>query len=190
MRITVDPGHGGTDPGAVGPNKLTEASITLDIALRLERLLVAAGHVVKLTRTTDVFVELDQRAHIANMFDSDALISLHINAATNPAARGYEVWTTRGQTRADLLANTIFGGLAQAFPGEPGRRDLSDGDNDKEADYKVLRLTRAPAVLVEFGFISHPTSEAAMQSPSWREAAAGAVSVGLHRWIEKAAAHA
>lgn len=190
MRITIAPGHGGQDPGAVGPTGLRESAVALEVSLRLERLLIAAGHIVKLTRTTNKFVALSEQAHISNMFDTDLFISVHCNAAENRAARGFEVWTTPGQTVSDQVAEEIFAAFGKAFPSEPGRRDLSDGDNDREASFAVLRLTRCPAVLVETGFISNPETEAAMRSPSWISAAAGAISTGVHNWIGKKVAHA
>lgn len=184
MRIFLDPGHGGKDPGAVGPTGLRESLVALDVCRAAERLLVAGVHTVNLSRDDDAtFLDLDERARLANVWRADLLISVHCNAAVNRSARGIEVWTTRGQTAADPLADHLLFALGRAMPSEPIRRDMLDGDPDKEKDYAVLRLTRAPAVLVELGFISHPETEAAMRSPSWISAAAGALAAGIHSWI-------
>lgn len=186
MRIVIDPGHGGNDPGAVGLGGLQESHVALAVALRLERRLVAAGHIVKLTRTTDLYRTLSERARTANMFDCDLFLSLHCNAAADRSVQGFEVWTSPGQTRADKIADEIFLALGRAHPGTPGRRDLSDGDNDREASFAVLRLTRCPAVLVELDFVSHPEVEEQMQDNKWLDAVAAAVAEGLHLWRLKA----
>lgn len=184
MRIFLDPGHGGKDPGAVGPTGLRESLVALDVCRAAERLLVAGVHTVNVSRDDDAtFLELDERARLANAWRADLLISVHCNAAVNRSARGIEAWTTRGQTAADPLADHLLFALGRAMPSEPIRRDMLDGDPDKEKDYAVLRLTHAPAVLVELGFISHPETEAAMRSPSWISAAAGGLAAGIHSWI-------
>lgn len=182
MRITIDPGHGGHDSGAVGPTGLHEAAVVLQIGLALEARLLAAGHIVQMTRRDDRFVELDARATMSNKFDSDLFVALHCNAAASRDAKGYEVWTTPGQTRADGLATDLFIALGRAFPGEEGRKDLADGDPDRESRFRVLTQTWAPAVLVEFGFISHPATEAKMRTQPWRDAAVRGVLEGIAGW--------
>lgn len=158
MRIWIDAGHGGKDPGCIGPTGLREAPLALQVALRLERLLRAGGHIVGMSRTEDTFVELSERVRLANAFDTDLFISLHFNAAANPKADGYEVWTTPGQTHSDRFASVLFPCIGSVCPG-PGRKDLTDGDPDRESPFYVLKHTRAPAVLIEFGFLSHPETE-------------------------------
>lgn len=186
MKIFLDPGHGGNDPGAVGLAGTRESAIALRVALTTERYLVAAGHTVAISRDFDVeTVGLSDRAHLANEWDAEALVSIHCNAADDRTAHGYEVWTTPGQTGADPLAQALFISMGRAFPSEPARKDRSDGDDDKEAKFAVLRLTKAPACLVELGFISHLPTEAAMQSPSWIASAAGAIAVGIDAWIKR-----
>jgi len=91
-RLVIDAGHGGHDPGAMFGNR-TEASITLDIALRLEKLLLKQPGVdVVLTRRTDVFVPLQERTAIANRAEADLFVSIHVNASENTRARGVETY--------------------------------------------------------------------------------------------------
>jgi N-acetylmuramoyl-L-alanine amidase len=91
-RIVIDPGHGGRDPGAM-VRGLTEADLTLDVALRLEKLLQQeAGIEVVLTRRTDVYVPLEERTAIANRESADLFLSIHANASRNPSARGVETY--------------------------------------------------------------------------------------------------
>ena len=88
-RVVIDPGHGGHDPGALGPGT-TEAKIVLDVALRLEKLLKAAGVEVLLTRRTDEYLPLEERTRLANAAQGDLFLSIHANASRNQNAEGVE----------------------------------------------------------------------------------------------------
>ena len=91
--IAIDPGHGGRDPGAVGRHGLQEKDVTLDIALRLRRLIQERlGIRVVMTRTEDVFVPLEERTAIANRAKADFFISIHVNAAPKSLAQGFETY--------------------------------------------------------------------------------------------------
>ena len=91
-RIVIDPGHGGRDPGTVARG-LTEAALTLDVALRLEKLLQKeAGVEVVLTRRTDVYVPLEERTAIANRHNADLFLSIHANSSRNAGAKGIETY--------------------------------------------------------------------------------------------------
>jgi N-acetylmuramoyl-L-alanine amidase len=91
-RIVIDPGHGGHDPGAHGKS-LTEADLVLDVALRLEKLLLAQrGVEVVMTRRTDVFIPLEERTAIANREGADLFLSIHANASRNRKAHGIETY--------------------------------------------------------------------------------------------------
>jgi N-acetylmuramoyl-L-alanine amidase len=91
-RIVIDPGHGGRDPGTPAKG-LTEAALTLDIALRLEKLLQKEfGVEVVLTRRTDVYVPLEERTAIANRNNADLFLSIHANSSRNNTAKGVETY--------------------------------------------------------------------------------------------------
>jgi N-acetylmuramoyl-L-alanine amidase len=91
-RIVIDAGHGGHDPGAHG-NGIVESELTLDVALRLQKLLQEKeGVEVVMTRDTDVFIPLEERTAIANREGADLFLSIHANASRNPAARGIETY--------------------------------------------------------------------------------------------------
>ena len=91
-RIVIDPGHGGHDPGVLGKG-LSEAALTLDIALRLEKLLLKEpGVEVVLTRRTDVYIPLEERTAIANRQSADLFLSIHANSSRNVAAKGIETY--------------------------------------------------------------------------------------------------
>ena len=92
-RIVIDAGHGGHDPGAVGPNKLYEKDVVLDIALKLRELLLKnPNYEIFLTRDKDVFIHLEQRTAIANSKNADLFVSIHANASPNRSAKGIETY--------------------------------------------------------------------------------------------------
>jgi N-acetylmuramoyl-L-alanine amidase len=181
MRVCIDPGHGGQDPGAVGLYGTKESIINLQVAYRLKALCQKVGFVPLLTREGDVFVELALRGLQANNAGADCFVSLHCNAAANRNAWGLEVWTTRGQTASDPLAQHVSLQLQRAFT-EPFRADLRDGDLDREENYRVLVVAKCPAILVEMGFLSHPQTESLLKSAAHQEQMAAAILRGIQAW--------
>ena len=184
MRICIDPGHGGYDPGAIGPSGFQEKVVTLAVALELAAILRSAGAEVRLTRETNIvpwtkISDLSERVWISNDWKSDLFVSIHANAVTSPLARGMEVWTTIGQTAADPVAESIANALRAAFPNLVFRADLSDGDLDKEANFFVCYWTNAPAVLTELAFISNPQEEEMLRSQDYQAKVAWAIAKGI-----------
>jgi N-acetylmuramoyl-L-alanine amidase len=103
-RIVIDAGHGGHDPGAKA-NGLSEADLTLDVALRLKKLLEKQpGIEVVMTRETDVFVPLEERTAIANREAADLFLSIHVNASRNTSARGVETYFLNFATNPEAEA--------------------------------------------------------------------------------------
>lgn len=92
-RIVIDAGHGGHDPGAVGPKKLYEKDVVLDIALKLKKILIRDPlNEVFLTREKDVFIPLEERTAIANKKKADFFVSIHANASPRRTAKGIETY--------------------------------------------------------------------------------------------------
>ena len=120
-RVVIDPGHGGQDPGAQDGH-LTEADLVLDIALRLEKRLMAQPRIkVVLTRRTDVFVPLEERTAIANRERADLFLSIHANASKDRSARGVETYLLDFalDSQAEALAareNSASGGAMHNLP--------------------------------------------------------------------------
>jgi N-acetylmuramoyl-L-alanine amidase len=92
-RIVIDAGHGGHDPGSIGPNGLEEKDLVLDVAQRLETLVRSqlAAEVV-MTRSTDVFIPLEERTAVANSKGADLFLSIHANSSRSPRSRGVETY--------------------------------------------------------------------------------------------------
>lgn len=107
LRVVIDPGHGGQNMGAVGPYGVYEKYVTLEIALRLGRLLQQEEDVaVFYTRKDDIFVGLSDRAELANAIEADLFISIHCNASPSPDARGIETYYY-GKRPSDALAQEV-----------------------------------------------------------------------------------
>lgn len=156
-KVFIDPGHGGSDPGAINPRlALQESALTLAISKAFEAEAEADPRFeVKLARRSDVYLSLQDRVNLAEIWGADVFLSFHINAAEAPKAQGFEVWTSLGQTSADPIATRIWLELKIAMPDTPARADYDDGDPDKESNFYVLRNTTMPAVLIEFEFITN-----------------------------------
>ena len=173
MKLYLDAGHGGSDPGAVG-NGLKEKEVVLDLAIRIRRLLYDYPQAtVKLSRTTDVTKSLRLRTNEANSWGADIFLSLHCNAF-NGRARGYE----------DFIYNNLPRGAAtrdyQAILHEKVRRAIGIPDRGrKQANFHVLRESNMPAILTENGFIDHPEDAKLMKQAAWREKVAATHVDGL-----------
>jgi N-acetylmuramoyl-L-alanine amidase len=120
-RVVIDAGHGGHDPGARG-NGINEAELTLDVALRLKKLLEKQPGVdVVLTRDRDVFIPLEERTAIANRENADLFLSIHANASRNTSARGIETYFLNFATNPEAEAvaareNSASGGSMHSLP--------------------------------------------------------------------------
>ena len=178
MKIFLDPGHGGADPGAVNTALgLRESVVNLDTTLILGGLLQAQGHTVQYSRTTDTAVSLSTRARMANDWGADIFISIHCNAVDNPLAHGTETICFRAQTRAEQLAKDVQTALVAAN----GLRNRGV----KTMNLAVLRLTRMPAILVELAFISNPHEAQLLSQRSFRETCARGIDTGVQRYIAR-----
>ena len=146
IKVFIDAGHGGTDPGAVG-NGLKEKDIVLSIATKLGALLNGRGISIKYSRTTDTYLSLEERARLANAWGADLFVSIHANSATS-SVRGTECYT---HPTANTATKTLSGNVSRAIASKFG---ISNRGH-KEANFAVLRLSNMPAILVETAFISN-----------------------------------
>jgi N-acetylmuramoyl-L-alanine amidase len=137
-RIVIDPGHGGHDPGAIGPNKLREKDVVLDVALKLKQILSRDPNLeVYLTRDSDVFLKLDERTAIANSRNADLFVSIHANASTRRAARGVETyllnWTSDEEAmKVAARENRISLGKMKSMHRERNVLDIIKSDLTRE----------------------------------------------------------
>jgi len=162
--IVLDPGHGGIDTGAIGPDGLLEKTINLQVALDLASILKVQGAHVVLTRATDVYVSLKDRIDIANKLHADLFLCMHHNSiegAPDVDRPQAYYWST---TDSSEMAAKIFLEEFDNFTGTKG--DLI------QEEFYVLRYAQVPAVLIEPFFMSDPTREAWLENPIniWKEA--------------------
>ncbi len=172
MIIGIDPGHGGIDPGAIGPTGTREADITLKISLLLADKLRKRGHSVVLTRLEDDAVSLRDRVELLNDAGCDLVLSIHINAFDSPDPDYISAWICGPGGQAEKIANALLPALAAAT-GWP------DGGVRVKGFY-VLRKTDAPTVVLELGFISNPEQEKQLQDSTIQYNLAEDIATLLH----------
>jgi N-acetylmuramoyl-L-alanine amidase len=145
--IVIDAGHGGKDPGAISPNGFYEKTVNLDVALALTELLKKEGFRVIMTRSTDVFIELEERANIGSRNKAVLFISVHADSCATSSINGFSVYVSRQPDWQSMkLADSISSQMTKTGIQNRGR---------KEADFKVLKLSKCPAVLIEMGYLSN-----------------------------------
>ena len=159
MKILIDNGHGENTPGKCSPDgRLKEWAYTREIADRVVAGLRHRGEEAERIVKEDVDIPLSIRCRRVNKIYQESggnaiLISIHCNAAGNGSnwmqARGWEAWTSVGQTKADKLADCLYATAEECLFGMKIRKDMADGDPDKESSFYILKHTKCPAVLTE-----------------------------------------
>lgn len=172
MKVCIDAGHGGKDPGAMGAT-VAEKWIAMDVANRVAEKLRKDGIEVVVTRSDDTFLELAERANVSNNAGADVFVSIHCNSASAEAT-GTEAWIYPGTTDDRRLAEDIL----QKLTARTGFRNRGV----KEENFAVLRLTKCPAVLVELGFISNPGEEQIMKTFDYQDEASTAITEGIKEY--------
>lgn len=173
VKIFIDPGHGGYDSGAIG-NGLYEKNIVLDIAKRMQKHLNKyAGVEIKLSRTSDKFIKLEDRAKMANDWGADYFVSVH-NNSFNGSANGFESYIhngNRGTKDAKEKQNIIHNHIASNI-------DARDR-GQKDANFSVLRNTNMSAILIEYLFIDNSSERKKLNSASHRDKLAKLTAEGI-----------
>ena len=173
--ITLDAGHGGSDPGAIG-KRSHEADINLFISQLVGKLLTEQGQKVIQTRTSNITLTLSQRADISNRNDCDAFISIHCNAAANSNAHGTETYSFPNSKNGEKLSELVQTELIKSTK-------LADRGT-KEAMFGVLRMTRSIAILVESAFISNVAEENLLMQNDFRMKIAESIVKGLFKYFK------
>ena len=176
--ILLDPGHGGTDPGAISlsPLELHESEINMEIVAKLQDILTVSGYEVHCTRKADVAVPLSQRARLTAQLNPDIFISVHCNASDNKSANGTE---TLYRDDNDIeLATCIQDELVRAL-GTKNRGVRNDVTYLKKR-LAVLNTLPIPSCLVEVAFISN-SADAVILLDTYL--IAKAISAGVDQWF-------
>ena len=182
-RIAIDPGHGGSDSGAIGPTGIMEKSVTMRVSRELKRLLEAEGATVILTRTGDTEVsekgasatsveELQARCDVANQAKADIFLSIHADAFTNREVKGTTAYYyAQGTKQSKQLADSVRTALIDAI----GTVDRGT----QSCNFYVVKHTDMPAILVEISFISNPDEEKMMNSETGIKKIAQGIADGI-----------
>lgn len=183
--ITLDAGHGGSDPGAIGQGGLKEKQVTLPIAEMLKEHLEKKGAKVYMTRTSDKDVygprasdkdELQARVNVAEKHDSDLFISLHINSSVNRNVGGISTYYYPKTSNDGRLARLVQKELSSNFG--------VDNLGVREANFYVVKRCTMPAILLELCFISNPKEEKLLAGNWFRKKAARLIAEGVEEYFK------
>lgn len=182
--ITIDPGHGGSDSGAVGPNGYTEKEGAFAISQKVASILNQSGAKVVMTRDSDVDVygpnasarnELQARVDVGNNANSDIFVSIHCNAFVNPAANGTQTFYYGSSYQGQRLAQSIQEKMIEAN----GLRDRGIST----CNFYVVKHSYMPAVLIETAFITNYNEEALLSDDEWQTTMAKAIAEGINEYF-------
>lgn len=179
-RVCIDPGHGGHDPGAVGPTGLKEDETALKFAKELMYALDLMGIDSELTRTEDVGLQLSERVQASK--DCHCFISIHCNAAT-PQAEGIETVFGSQAGLHKALANNIQQSMIKHFQGHKNRGIKMSPSMDYPRKLYVLSNAIVPACLVEVEFLSHPLQEKFLSAEETVGQVGNALAEGLKSFL-------
>lgn len=175
--ILIDPGHGAHDPGAVAKSTgMTEKALNLMISRKVQDRLLLEGYDVLMTRETDIYPKVPDRAVQANENEVDLFVSIHNNAAANPATSGLEVLyypTPDNKVVADIFRAEIIKTSAAVDRGLRKRPDLI-----------VLNSTKVPAVLLELGYMTNAAELAKLSDDSYQELLADGIVSAIKQYVQ------
>ncbi|WP_127586561.1 N-acetylmuramoyl-L-alanine amidase [Paenibacillus koleovorans] len=174
FKVYIDAGHGGSDPGALSLSNRHEKEFTLATEAKLAALLkqIPDLQVVE-SRTEDVYPDLETRVDEANKLGADLFISIHANKFSNPSVNGLETYYYRPDSLA--FANLVHGQMIAAT-----------GINDRGVrigNFKVIRETTMPAVLIESGYLSNKEDEARLYSEDYQNRLAAAIAASVKKYL-------
>ena len=183
--IVLDPGHGGSDAGAIGPSGVTEKSVSLAVSLKAQKLLAASGYQVVMTRTTDIDVAapgvsdaVELQARVDKAPPNAALfISVHCNAFSTGKANGMETYHAPTAVKGARLARLLNEELERL--GGLNNRGV------KAARFYVMTHSQCPASLIELGFITNPHEEKLLASDDYQQKLAQAITNAVNRYFSQ-----
>jgi len=196
--IMIDAGHGGADDGCVSPYCTSEKHHTLHTSQFLRDRLVQQGYTVHMTRSTDVFVSLEDRARLARHIKADLFISVHYNGSSSSSAVGVETFAlsmagypsthdesqreSHKATHAGNAFNTLNIYFADLFHQQIVAASKRPDRGLKRARFVVLRDAPCPAALVELGFLTHPQESKIVTTPAYQQKMAEAIAKAVNQY--------
>lgn len=174
--IVIDPGHGAHDPGTTSVTGVHEKTINYDVAEKVAAILERRGLGVTMTRQRNEYTELEARAEIANRRNADLFVSIHADSAPSPSAQGFTVYIANAAS-ADSQRAARDISRAMATTGLENR-------GVRREDYRVLRTSRGPAVLVEMGYLSNRQDALRLQDSAFQDKLAAAIATGILDYLQ------
>lgn len=220
LKILLDPGHGGEDLGAIGFGGLREKDVALRLSRMVRQELQTLGRrtnlsmEVRLTREDDTFVPLRERPEIANNWDADLFVSLHLNSSPSPRVRGFEVYflnpkssdaeasrvakaenaVERAPAKADVwsILSDVKTNVhiaesshfAEAIYTSMSQELLANKHGVRQAPFAVLSGTSMPALLIEVGYLTHAGETENLRRGLYLKRIASAISSGILRFAQ------
>jgi len=169
--VVIDPGHGGKDPGATSATGYYEKDVNLQVSRKVASILRGRGLTVVMTRDSDIFLELEERAAIANNYDPALFVSIHHDAHPDSGRRGYTVYIARSPSIFTRQAARMIVSAMSSL----GLNSFGVS----AADYRVLVQTRCPAVLIECGHLSNWSEASLLRTPDFQDRMANAIANGI-----------
>ncbi len=178
--ILIDPGHGGSDPGAVSKNGTRESALNMKVSMYLMEYLKNYGYDVRLTRgmNTDMVgadegISNAERKRIISAADCDIFVSIHMNKYSDASVHGAETLYNPDSDASRALARTVQSAIKN-YVDTDNKRDIKASNN-----LYVLKASKAPSVLVECGYISNPIEEAKLATVEYQRKMAYAICCGI-----------
>jgi N-acetylmuramoyl-L-alanine amidase len=173
--VVIDAGHGGKDPGATSTLGYYEKTVNLSVARKVAYLLDRRGVRVEMTRTGDYYIELEERAAMANRLRADLFVSIHADSFPKSSRRGFTIYIANGASRASHRA----AGAIEASMADTGLNSWGT----RKANYHVLVETNGPAVLVEMGYLTNRREAALLRDSSFQDRIAQAIADGITDYL-------
>jgi len=177
VTVVLDPGHGGADPGAIGPNGLREKDVNLAIAKAAAVFLETAGAKVLLTRQGDEYISLADRVAQCHTSGAKIFVSIHCNSFGDNSRQGTETFYAAQNYASKLLAEAIQNQILALRP--------TVDRGVKPGNFYVLRENTTVAVLTEVAFISNPEEETLLADPEYQQKVGRAVADGVEAFLEE-----
>ncbi|MNH99681.1 N-acetylmuramoyl-L-alanine amidase AmiC precursor [compost metagenome] len=176
LKVVIDAGHGAKDPGAISITGKQEKEFTLSLANKLNKLLSLDKRIdVLMTRSDDTFLELDERVAFANNQGADLFLSIHGNKfEPKPSVNGVETYYSRDDSIS--FAKIIHKHTLQST----GFEDR----NVRQSDFRVIAKTTMPAVLLEVGYLSNKSNEAAMYQEQFQDRLAASLAAAIKEYLD------
>jgi len=191
IKVLIDPGHGGVDPGTSGDLEIAEAPINLDISIKLMKFLEAGGFEVEMTRYDDMGLyteqsstirakkneDLNNRVNAINNSNADLAVSIHLNSFPQKQYYGAHVFYKKNNEASEIAANTLQDNL----------KEILDKENKRvpqpKKDIRIIDNSTIPIILIECGFLSNIEEEKKLVSDEYQEKVAWAIYTGLLKYF-------